>query len=296
MKRSRMLALATVALSCCQGCGNGNGNDNQTSDLQRVTFVNKGAVASAPVIRTVAIDRQTISYWDTQAGQPISSWSRQVKFADYSSIQRTVKEYNLLEAGNVTLPVGHQGCVGASGMTITMTTGSKVYSFDISAEVSCNRNLWPEGVRNLVNLEDALIAQYSAQEVSFSSLVKGQVPPSGSTSAQITVIRNGADWATFWDQLHANLSPKPALPPVNFAESAIVALVDTARTTGGYSVTITGIKHNASGVTVSASQVSPGPTCVVTQAFTQPFHIVTTPLFSGAVTLELSQSVTNCGQ
>jgi len=295
MKRYRMLALAVIALSCCQGCG--NGNDNQSSDLQRVTFVNKGAVVPAPVIRTVAIDRQTISYSDTQAGQPISSWSRQVQFADYSSIQRTVKEYNLLEARNVTLPVGHQGCVGARGMTITMATGSKVHSFDISADVWCNRDLWPEGIRNLVNLEDALIAEYSApQEVGFSSLVKGQVPPSGSTSAQITVIRNGADWATFWDQLYANLSPKPALPPVNFAESAIVALVDTARTTGGYSVTITDIKPNASGVTVSASQVSPGPTCVVTQAFTQPFHIVTTPLFSGAVTLELSQSVTNCGQ
>lgn len=177
-----------------------------------------------------------------------------------------------------------------------MTTGSKAYSFDISADVSCNRNLWPEGVRNLVNLEDALIAEYSAQQVSFGSLVKGQVPPSDNTMAQITVIRNEADWASFWDQLYASHSPKPALPPVNFAESVVVALVDTVRPTGGYSVTVTDIQSTSSGISVVASQVSPGPACVVTQALTKPFHIVTTPAFSGTASLQLSQSVNDCGQ
>ena len=174
MKRYRMLALATIALSCCQG--RGNGNDNQSSDLQRVTFVN------------------------------------------------------------------------------------------------------------------------SAQQVSFSSLGKGQVPPSDDTMAQITVIRNEADWASFWDQLYASHSPKPARPPVNFAESVVMALVDTVRPTGGYSVTITAIQSTASGISVVASQVSPGPACVVTQALTKPFHIVTTPVFPGTASLQMSQSVNDCGQ
>lgn len=133
------------------------------------------------------------------------------------------------------------------------------------------------------------------QTASISSVQKGELSPNGSNTTQLTVIRNEADWAAFWDLLYANHLPKPARPPVNFAETAVVALVDSQRPTGGYSVTITDIRPTSSGISVIASQVSPGPACIVTQALTQPFHIVTTAAFSGAAALELSHSVTNCG-
>lgn len=136
----------------------------------------------------------------------------------------------------------------------------------------------------------------STQQPGFSSVAKGTGLPSGNTLPHLSVIRTEADWASFWDQLHASQSPKPALPPVNFAENVIVALVDEVRATGGYTVTITDIQRSPSGIVVVASHLSPGPACAVTAAFTQPFHLVMTPVFSGEASLQLSQSVSNCGQ
>lgn len=292
MMRNHLFVLAVITLSCFSGCGTSNSKSTQ---IEGVTFVDKGGVALDPAVTTVTIDSQTMRFSLTQGGQPVSQWSRQIQFSDYTSVHRVVTDYNLLERGDVNLPPGApQECVGGMGMSITITSNKGVHSFDISGDVSCNRSLWPEGVRNLVTLEDALLAKY-AQQRPFSSVRKGQVAPNGNNTVQLAVIRNEADWASFWDLLYANHSPKPALPPIDFTGDVVVALVDRERPTGGYSVTITDIRAAASGITVSASQVSPGPACVVTQAFTQPFHIVTTPVFSGAATLGLSHSINNCG-
>lgn len=134
------------------------------------------------------------------------------------------------------------------------------------------------------------------QQIPFNTLQKGEVSPHDNNPTQVSVIRNEAEWANFWNQLYTNYLPKPTLPSVDFSKSVVVLVVDTPRSSGGYSLTITNIQPTSSGVTVNASQVSPGQSCIVTAALTQPFHIVTTPIFSGVATLELSQSVFNCGQ
>lgn len=133
------------------------------------------------------------------------------------------------------------------------------------------------------------------QQGTFTTLQKGAVSPFGSSPVQISVIRNELNWATFWSTLYSNYSEKPPLPSVNFSDTAVIALVDTPRPTGGHSITINTIQPASSGVTVHSSVVSPGPNCVVTLALTQPFHLVTVPTFSGEATLEVSQSVENCG-
>jgi len=135
------------------------------------------------------------------------------------------------------------------------------------------------------------------QLVQFKTLQKGAIlSPHDNNPIQVSVIRNEMEWVDFWNLLYANYSPKPALPLVNFSESVILSVVDTPRPSGGHSITITDIQPTSSGVKVSASQVSPGQSCISITAVTQPFHFVTTPIFSGGATLELSQSVFNCGQ
>ena len=134
------------------------------------------------------------------------------------------------------------------------------------------------------------------QQATFATLQKGEVSPHDNIPVQVSVIRNEVEWAKFWNGLYTNNIPKPALPSVDFSKNCIVAVVDTPRPTGGFSITITDIRPKLSGVTVKTSQLSPGQSCMVTQAFTQPFHIVITPVFSGMATLDLSQSVFNCGQ
>lgn len=293
MKLNRLFVLAVIVVSCFNGCGS---SSDKSSQVKGITFVSKGPVVQKPVVSTVHIDSQSINRTDSPPGQPASSWSRQIQFADYTSMQRIVTRYNLMECDDVTLPPGSPVCVGDGGMSITIAASNKVHSFDISGDVMCDRSLWPEGVRNLVSLEAALLTKYaSAQEQTFDTLQKGQVPPGGKLTQQLAVIRNDADWASFWNLLYASHSPIPALPPVNFTEKVIVAVVDSERPTGGYSVAITGLKPTASGVTVSALQLSPGRSCMVTTAFTLPFHIVTTQPFSGTARLEFSESITDCG-
>ena len=133
------------------------------------------------------------------------------------------------------------------------------------------------------------------QQGTFTTLQQGAVSPFGSSPVQISVIRNELNWATFWSALYSNFSVKPPLPSVNFSDTAVIALVDTPRPTGGHSITINTIQPTSSGVTVHSTVVSPGLNCIVAQVLTQPFHLVTVPTFSGEATLEVSQSVANCG-
>lgn len=134
------------------------------------------------------------------------------------------------------------------------------------------------------------------QQAPFKTLQKGAVSPHDNKPIQVSIIRNEVEWANFWNLLYTNYLPKPALPSVDFNESVLVSVVDTTRPSGGYSITITNIQPTSSGITVNASQVPPGQSCSSTAALTQPFHVVTTPIFSGVATLELSQSVFNCSQ
>jgi hypothetical protein len=133
------------------------------------------------------------------------------------------------------------------------------------------------------------------QLVTFSTVQKGEGGSLANNQAQVSVIRNNTDWAIFWNQLNRKYSPEPNIPSINFSESVMIALVDAPRVTGGYSITITSIQITPTGITVNANQVSPGG-CMVTQALTQPFHLVTVPVFSGGANLALSQSVLTCGQ
>lgn len=138
-------------------------------------------------------------------------------------------------------------------------------------------------------------SENAQQQVLFNTLQKSEVSPHDNNPPQVNVFRNEVEWGDFWNLLYTNYSSTPALPSVNFSENAIISVVDGSRPTGGYSISITQIQPTSSGVTVHASQVSPGQGCIVTQSFTQPYHIVTTPIFSGVATLVLSQSVFNCG-
>lgn len=134
------------------------------------------------------------------------------------------------------------------------------------------------------------------QQATFNTVQKGQVSPYTTDLApQISVLRNEVQWTTFWDLLHMGYTGKPPLPSVNFSESVVIAVVDTSRPSGGYSVAITKVEATKSGITVHASAVGPGQDCGVTLALTQPFHIVTVAPFTGEAILQLTESVANCG-
>ena len=81
---------------------------------------------------------------------------------------------------------------------------------------------------------------------------------------------------------------------MNFSENVVIAVVDSSHSTGGYSITITQVETSAAGIAVQAEHQSPGPGCLVTQAPTQSYDIITVPIFSGEATLNLTETVLDC--
>ncbi len=110
----------------------------------------------------------------------------------------------------------------------------------------------------------------------------------------IHLLRSTAAWSNFWSRLKAGFVQQPPLPLINFDENMVIAVVDSFRPTGGYGITITDVQRSPTGVVVRGVHSSPGHGCLVTQAFEQPYHIVTLPVFSGEATLNLTETVFAC--
>jgi hypothetical protein len=149
--------LALIVFSCFLGCG--SNSNNTVTGIQGVTFIDKGAVVPNPITTTVSINSNSINYSQTQPGSIISEWSKQIQFSEYTSVRKVISDNKLYESGNV-LPSGQSTCIGTRGMTIIITKDNIVHPFDIDGGIFCDKTQWPVGVRNLVNLEDALVAKY----------------------------------------------------------------------------------------------------------------------------------------
>lgn len=111
-----------------------------------------------------------------------------------------------------------------------------------------------------------------ANPVSFHTVLKGH--RSGVPEPLQMVVRNQSEWSTLW-QRHVSIEPSPPpLPAIDFSKEIVVAVFLGEKSTGGHDVEIVRIDQNNDVLLVAFVEKSPQPGGVVTQAFTQPFHIV----------------------
>jgi hypothetical protein len=87
------------------------------------------------------------------------------------------------------------------------------------------------------------------------------------------VMRTPTEWAALWRQAHANRTP-PAAPSVDFAKEMVIAVFMGQRSTGGYSIAIENVAFGEKEIRVTVREQTPPPDAIVTQALTQPFHMV----------------------
>ena len=130
-------------------------------------------------------------------------------------------------------------------------------------------------------------------QAEFQTIAQSAAPPFSGTSAIVVILRNGEELDTLWQQIHGGQSAPP-VPRVEFQEKMVIALLDSVRPTGGYSVDITSVQPTDQGVFVSGVQTAPGPNCIVTQALTQPYHLVTVSWTPGIPSLTLISATRNC--
>ena len=108
------------------------------------------------------------------------------------------------------------------------------------------------------------------------------------------MFRSDSAWGDFWETVHEIRSPRPELPEVDFGERMVIAVAMGQRRTGGYAIDIEVIYRDDGALHVVVLETSPGPSCVTTQALTQPVLAVGVPAAEGRVTFPEDSAVTDC--
>ena len=109
-------------------------------------------------------------------------------------------------------------------------------------------------------------------QVSFQTISKGN--RSGVREFLQSVVRNQREWETLW-QRHTAAETNPSPPPaVDFNKEIAIAIFLGEKPTGGYAVEITLIERKDGALVIDYKELNPAPGGMVTQALTQPFHMV----------------------
>ncbi|BAD39580.1 hypothetical protein STH595 [Symbiobacterium thermophilum IAM 14863] len=119
----------------------------------------------------------------------------------------------------------------------------------------------------------------------FTTLARGT--HSGITAQEAALITSLAEWEALWRRHASRFDPPPALPPVDFSRSSVVALFAGERPTGGYSLYITDVAPQGDSLRVTALELRPAPGRPVTQAVTQPYHVIAVPRVKKDTRLEV---------
>lgn len=121
------------------------------------------------------------------------------------------------------------------------------------------------------------------QSVSFDEVEGATTPLSGITDSERLVIRSMGSWSAFWSRLHANITPEPDLPSIDFERQLVIAAAMGLRSTGGYGIRVEEVSRTGEDIEVVVVESSPGPGCLTTQAFTAPATAIAVALPVGNV-------------
>ena len=88
------------------------------------------------------------------------------------------------------------------------------------------------------------------------------------------VISSTEAWEELWKKVYRGTEPEPELPVVDFSKETVLAVFMGTRSTGGYSIEISGLAGKEEKVKAIVKTRSPLPGEMVSMALTQPFHIV----------------------
>ena len=115
-------------------------------------------------------------------------------------------------------------------------------------------------------------APTSTIQVAFQTIVKGN--RSGVREFQQQVARNQNEWKTLW-QRHTATETNPSAPPaIDFNKEIVIAIFLGEKPTGGYAVEIIQIDGSNGEFEIVFRELNPPPGGIVTQALTQPFHMI----------------------
>jgi len=115
-------------------------------------------------------------------------------------------------------------------------------------------------------------AKRPASQVSVQTIAKGI--RSGIREPSQVAIRSQTEWQKLWREHTSTSTASAPLPTVDFDKEIVAAVFLGEKPTGGYNVEISSTEVTDSLLTIFVKETSAKPGAIVTQGFTQPFHIV----------------------
>lgn len=130
------------------------------------------------------------------------------------------------------------------------------------------------------------------EEMGFTTIDQGY--HSGHTSPAYYVIYDAETWNDLWNQ-HVLFMLDPLPPPsVDFSKNIVVAAFMGEVSTGGYAINIYDVIDTGDSMTVKIEITQPGPRCIVTQALTQPYHIIEMARTDKQFTFDVKTTTIEC--
>jgi hypothetical protein len=112
------------------------------------------------------------------------------------------------------------------------------------------------------------------------------------TTQQVLAVPDEATWAKVRERLVFASNDQPQ--PVDFAAERVVVVALGQRPTGGYSVRVESVAERGGVLEISAVEEAPGPSCLTTQALTQPFVVIAVARGNQGVSAAWSKTTRNC--
>jgi hypothetical protein len=130
------------------------------------------------------------------------------------------------------------------------------------------------------------------EELGFTTISVGT--QSGITSQANLVIQDSQAWVDLWYQhMLFMVEPMPA-PEIDFSSNIVVAVFMGEVNTGGYALHIYEVMETESTIVVKMERTEPGPTCIVPQVLTQPYHIVQIAKTEKPITFDVTTRILEC--
>lgn len=134
----------------------------------------------------------------------------------------------------------------------------------------------------------------TGENIPFERLTSGYY--AGFAADTNMVITNEDDWTNLWNQLYQSVTPKPALPVVDFTKNKIIAVFKGVSKNADYSTKISNIIEGDTIVLVQIENTFPGKTCPKDQnrLIGQPYDIVKVSKHSKPVEFSSTDVTSEC--
>lgn len=132
----------------------------------------------------------------------------------------------------------------------------------------------------------------SGLTIGFQTISRGYY--SGHKSPAYYVMVNEDEWREVWNQHDSIHYPQDPLPEVNFSETIVIAVFMGEFNTGGYGIEIKEILNINQLIVVKVEKTFPGEGCILTEALSQPYHIVKINKIDKEITFETVERTIEC--